>query len=179
MFISHITAQKNKIEEKKSLSISGYSKHSQLKKFVKDLTKGRKLKEGETNEVGSNVEYLDLIEKNKQTNNSAALYQFSIAKEHIGVVTESIRTGLGFMEPIYSIDFEIMTSTEDMVSDNVKYFLVPNKEASRALHNELKEVFNLVDFEETWSVFTEKFEANAANRAEEFLTKYFKFIILK
>jgi hypothetical protein len=174
------TLSAQKVDEKKSLSVSGFAKYSQLSKYVKDLKKGKKLKKGEIapkNKKNPNREYLDLLTKSKNTNNSDALYQFSINEDHQGAVTEVIRTGLGFMEPVYSIGFDMadMRYVDLKKSNLIKYYLIPNKQASRELHAQLKDVFNLVDFEESWDVFTKKFEANAANRAEEFLNEYFEF----
>jgi hypothetical protein len=182
--VTTIVAQDKKIDEKKSLSVSGFANYSQLKKYVKFVKKGKKknkfekVEEMQLNKKNPYVEYLDLLKPTKNTGNSEALYQFSINKDHKQSVTEAIRNGLGFMEPVYTIDFRM----KDLSNfDNVKemnsvidYYLKPDKEASKALHEKLSKVFNLIDFEETWSLFTHKFEENATQTAKKFLIDYFE-----
>jgi hypothetical protein len=178
--VTTIVAQDEKIDEKKSLSVSGFANYSQLKKYVKDLKKKNKApKQGETydNKKNPDIEYLDLVTKSKNTNNSEALYQFAINRNHKQSVEEAIKDGLGFMEPIYSIDFDM----KDIKGDNFKgnslitYYLIPDKQASKELHLKLSDVFNLISFEDTWDIFTNKFEKYATIKAESFLNEYFKF----
>ncbi|WP_397444659.1 hypothetical protein [Polaribacter sp. R77954] len=171
-------AQKTKIDEDKSLSVSGFANYSQIKKYVIDLKKGKKLKKKQIapdNKKNPNTEYLDLIAKSKKTNNSEALYQFIINKDHKQSVEEAIKTGLGFMEPIYKLDFEMNDINDFKGNSLIKYYLIPDKSASRELHRKLSDVFNLISFEETWDIFTKKFAMHASKKAENFLNEYFEF----